>query len=392
MLDEVLRMGEEAGFHTTDYNCGVGSLSLKPGQPDLGIWLHGDVVPVGEGWIYPPFEGTVYENCIIGRGATDNKGQLCAIFHLLKIFKKLGVELGYNPALYCGSNEETGMKDIDLFLEQHQPPRLSLVPDASFPVGYGGKGGLSVTLTAKEPLQDLVITAGTTRDPGGAEAIFKGERIYRSMPPIHSAHPPEGGSMITLLCDELLQRDLPEYDRGVVEFFRRSSLDIHGTMFGIDIDPGPMTRMVCFAGWLSTQEGRPAITYRLRYPAGITVEEIVEKMGAEAAKYGLEVTGFKAGVKPYLLDRNWPVIETVYQAAREITGDEKEPYTLGGGTYAHKLPNALAFGMDGCKKPESFPKGRGGAHGMDELVNLDRLERAMKIYARALLRLDGMDW
>jgi succinyl-diaminopimelate desuccinylase len=37
MLDEALRMGHEAGFYTADYGCGVVSLALKPGQPDLGI-------------------------------------------------------------------------------------------------------------------------------------------------------------------------------------------------------------------------------------------------------------------------------------------------------------------------------------------------------------------
>ena len=67
-------------------------------------------------------------------------------------------------------------------------------------------------------------------------------------------------------------------------------------------------------------------------------------------------------------------------------------YTLGGGTYAHKLPNALAFGMDGNKKPEDFPQGHGGAHGVDECVSLERLQRAMRIYARALLALNDMEW
>ena len=87
VLDTVVEMGKAEGFYPTDYDVGVVSLSLKEGQPDLGIWLHGDVVPVDDDWIYPPFEGTLYKGThIIGRGATDNKGQLAAIFHLLKIF------------------------------------------------------------------------------------------------------------------------------------------------------------------------------------------------------------------------------------------------------------------------------------------------------------------
>ena len=80
------------------------------------------------------------------------------------------------------------------------------------------------------------------------------------------------------------------------------------------------------------------------------------------------------------------------EIANEVVGEQKKIYTLGGGTYAHKLPNALAFGMDGNKKPEDFPQGHGGAHGVDECVSLERLQRAMRIYARAFLALNDMDW
>ena len=95
---------------------------------------------------------------------------------------------------------------------------------------------------------------------------------------------------------------------------------------------------------------------------------------------------------PYLLDKDWPVITRLNAIANEITGQDRAPYTLGGGTYAHRLPNALAFGMDGSLPPEDFPKGRGSAHGLDECVSLDRLQRAMKIYARTLLALNEMEW
>lgn len=112
VLDAVLEMGEKEGFFTTDYHVGVVSVAMKEGQPDLGIWAHGDVVPEGDGWSFQPYNAVEYEGCIIGRGVTDNKGQLAAIFHLLKIFKELGIKLHYNPAIYVGSNEENGMKDI----------------------------------------------------------------------------------------------------------------------------------------------------------------------------------------------------------------------------------------------------------------------------------------
>ena len=112
VLDTVLAMGREAGFACTDYGVGVVSVAMREAAPDLGVWLHGDVMPVGDGWAFPPFSATAHGGCIIGRGAADNKGQLAAMFNLFKILRSLGVALNYNPAIYVGSNEETGMRDM----------------------------------------------------------------------------------------------------------------------------------------------------------------------------------------------------------------------------------------------------------------------------------------
>ena len=393
VLDTVLEMGCGEGFYPTDYEVGVVSLSLKEGRPDLGIWLHGDVVPEGEGWNYPPYDATPYKGCIIGRGATDNKGQLCAIFHLLKIFKKLEIPLNYNPALYVGSNEETGMEDVQAFLKQYEPPRLSLVPDSSFPVGYGGKGAVNVTLKSKLPVTGLEITAGQAQSPGKAVAHVYGKSIVTHSPPRHGARPDPNGNMITMLMDRLLEENLAApQDRPVLSFFKQLSLDIHGTALGIDVDPGPMSRLTLFCHRIETVEGCVQMTINIRYPASITAEEIVSCLRQAAEQNGAEVALVKKGVSPYLLDKDLPVIQTLNAIANQITGQDKTPYTLGGGTYAHRLPNALAFGMDGSLPPEDFPKGRGSAHGLDECVSLDRLQRAMRIYARTLLALNELSW
>ena len=50
VLDYVLDLGQKEGFYTVDYHVGVVSIAMKDGNPDLGIWLHGDVVPEDDGW------------------------------------------------------------------------------------------------------------------------------------------------------------------------------------------------------------------------------------------------------------------------------------------------------------------------------------------------------
>lgn len=394
VLDTVIQMGKAEGFYPTDYDVGVISLSLEDKQPDLGIWLHGDVVPVDSDWIYPPFAGTLYKDThIIGRGATDNKGQLAAVFHLLKIFKKLDVKLNYNPALYVGSNEENGMKDLKAFLAQHTPPRFSLVPDSGFPVGFGGKGGMNLTFRSKKPLQNLTVTAGLSHTPGKAEAKL-GEKFYfAETPPRHSANPDPNGNMITRLAEQLLQSaDLCNDDRKVIEFCREISLDINGKKFGIYRESKEMKPLTIFAKTIQTVDGYLNLTLNIRYPIKNTPQQIMEGLSTIAARHEMELVESKIGIPPYLLDKDQPMIQKLTEIANEITGADSAPYTLSGGTYAHLLPNALAYGMSGNGIPEDFPAGHGGAHGKDEIVSLDRLETAMRIYARALLALNEMDW
>ncbi len=394
VLDTVLKMGERDGFYATDYGVGIVSLSLKEGQPDLGIWLHGDVVPAGEGWIYPPYEGTMYKDThIIGRGATDNKGQLAAIYNILKIFKKLGIALNYNPALYVGSNEETGMEDVKAFVAKFEPPKMSLVPDSGFPVGYGGKGSIQVTFRSTKPLHGLTLSAGLPKTPGKANAELNGKTYETESPPRHGANPDPNGNMITKMAIKLLEEELVDQeDTKILEFLKDISLDVYGEKFGISVIPEGMPRLTMNTKQLTTEDGFPSLILDIRFPVGITAEEIVEKLTAAAEGYGMEIVKLGNVKMPYLMDINSPMVQLLAKIANEVTGDNIEPYTIGGGTYAHRLPNAYIFGMDGNDVPEGFPEGHGSAHGKDEMVSLDRLQRAMRIYARTFLALNETQW
>ena len=393
MLDAVVKLGQREGFVPTRYTDSVISIATQEGEPDLGIWLHGDVVHEGIGWNFDPYQATEYKGCIVGRGATDNKGQLCAIFHLLKIFRDLNIPLGYKTALFVGSNEESGKNDVKDFCTRYRPPRLSLVPDASFPVGYGGKGGLNLALRAKKPLQGITITAGQTETPFRAEAEAFGRTIVTNSMPRHLSSPDPNGNMITSMAEQLLaEPQLAPEDRPVLEFFKRMTLDIHGDSLGLNIPSKTMSGTVIVANRIDMVEGCPQVYLRVRYPIELSCETILAAVESAAQAHGLEIVQANSYMKPYLLDKDWPVVTRLAQIANEITGDNKQPYIVGGGTYAHELPNALAFGMDGSLPPEDFPKGRGGAHGLDESVSLDRLQRAMRIYARALLALNEMEW
>lgn len=424
VLDTFLKMSRNDGFYTKDYKVGVVSAAMEKGEADLGIWLHGDVVPEGDGWSFEPYSAVEYKGCIIGRGATDNKGQLAAIYNLFKIFKELGITLNYNPAIYLGSNEEMGMRDISGiegnpdargFLNVAKPPALSLVPDSGFPVGYGGKGGMNITLRSDTPLSSVIFSAGQSDAPGRAVAKICSDKIPDSLPdceikigelekgelteisaftpPRHGAHPDPNGNMITNLSRALLDADLvAEEDRYALEFFKAVSSDIYGKCLGIESEHEILGKLTVFSKSVTVVDGYTEFNLNIRYPLGITYEKIVESIEKESKKVGFSVVRASSGTEPYLLDKDNEIVRVLCQASNDVIHDGKEPFTLSGGTYAHKLPNAYVFGTNANLPPEDFPKGKGAAHGIDEAASIDRLKRAMRIYARALLLFNEIDF
>ena len=419
VLDTVLEMGAERGFEVRNYkNAAVVSVALKQGDIDLGIWAHGDVVHEGSGWIYEPYNAVEYKGRIVGRGSTDNKGQLVATLRLLQIFKKLGIKLKYNPALYVGSDEETAMGDMygipgnpdaQGFVNLYSCPKLSLVPDSGFPVGSGGKGSMRVRFRAKSAWEKLQFTAGTAEAPGYACAMLEGVdctelpdctveqgeklKITAETPPVHPAHPKAGGNMVTLVLGALLGHNLlTEADAKKAAFLKTVSLDITGESFGVACGGGAVGDLTLAMLDTIEVDGKPEFGINIRYPVETTFEKLLEQLKIVAEVNDFEVVDTYCGVRPYLLDPNWDVIQKLTEISNEQCGVDAQPYTLSGATYAHCLPCGLAFGMSGYNPPEDFPKGHGGAHGKDECVSLDRLQRAMRIYARTLLALNEMDW
>ena len=114
-----------------------------PGDSDkqLATIAHLDVVPAGNGWTSDPFEMIVKDGCVIGRGTLDDKGPAVLTLYIAKFFKERGEQLPYPLRLLFGTDEETGMEDVEWYLEHHDAPAFLFTPDGEFPVGYGEKGG-----------------------------------------------------------------------------------------------------------------------------------------------------------------------------------------------------------------------------------------------------------
>ena len=95
-LHAMLDLGKKHGFLTENYEEYMGSIDMGIPKETIGFWGHLDVVPEGDGWDFPPYEGVVKNGMIIGRGAQDNKGQTMAVFYVMRCIQELGIPLRHN--------------------------------------------------------------------------------------------------------------------------------------------------------------------------------------------------------------------------------------------------------------------------------------------------------
>ena len=86
----MLEEGRKEGLVVKNIDNMAGHIEMGEGEEILGILCHVDVVPAGSNWTYGPFEGTVTDGKLFGRGAIDDKGPTIAAWHAMKMVKDSG--------------------------------------------------------------------------------------------------------------------------------------------------------------------------------------------------------------------------------------------------------------------------------------------------------------
>ena len=89
MLDTAARLG----FPVHNMDEQLGWCEYGQGEEMVAILCHLDVVPAGEGWTVPPYEGRVADGRIYGRGTMDDKGPALCALYALKAVRDAGLPL-----------------------------------------------------------------------------------------------------------------------------------------------------------------------------------------------------------------------------------------------------------------------------------------------------------
>jgi acetylornithine deacetylase/succinyl-diaminopimelate desuccinylase-like protein len=99
-----------------------GSWLHAPGAPTILIYGHHDVQPADpfELWTSPPFEGTVRDGNIFGRGAVDDKGQVLMHLAAIEAHLRINGTLPLNIKVVIEGEEEIGSPSFEAFLARHR--------------------------------------------------------------------------------------------------------------------------------------------------------------------------------------------------------------------------------------------------------------------------------
>ena len=78
------------------------------GGPTVALNAHGDVVPPGENWTYPPYGGQLADGYIYGRATAVSKGDFATYVFAVRALEALGVPLKGQLELHFTYDEEFG--------------------------------------------------------------------------------------------------------------------------------------------------------------------------------------------------------------------------------------------------------------------------------------------
>ncbi len=393
-----------------------------PGAPVLGLVVHGDVQPVDAAqWTVPPFEGLARDGFVIGRGAADDKGPL--VQALLAMSALRSEKLTHTVRLLVGSDEESGSTDMKTYLSSHAPPAYSLVLDSEFPVVVGEKAwdGLTVMPADDAPgsgkpwrIEEIDAGLAPSIVPDRARLTLRWNSGAPEWPELQQrlqAKTPDAGTRLAVTArGELL--DVIVHGRsahaGVNVAGGRNALvslarivagelpdcataDLLAFVARQDTHGGALELTEAAQGWggwavnvatLRREQrlgGKLALVINLRRPPPMTAAQSKAHLYAQVSKFSARLVPgeYYFGDEPLVFDPQAKIVRRLMDDYARATGERPPLAISGGGTYAKRIPNAIAFGMWFPGKP--YP-----GHDVDEKLSVSDLQRGMDVLIETL--------
>ena len=417
-LECALNTAKKLGFHTVNLDGYVGYAEYGQGEDYVLALGHLDVVPEGDGWTYPPYGAEIHDGKMYGRGTTDDKGPIMATLYGLKAINDANLKISKRIRVLFGTNEETGSKELEYYLEREKAPVAGFTPDADYPI-INGEKGITIFNIVKDfngqnkgqnhikyikggqaanmvpdyceagilavNVQSIIKALGTfTQDTDYklSAVVNKDMVIIKSIgQSAHGSLPQLGHNAIMQLFAFLGTVDFGESDVSqFVEFLNENiGMEVHGESFGVCLQDENSGKLSFNVGTISMDEESATITLNLRYPVTNKLEDMMNPFNNKINGTGIRVDKF-VHQEPLYFSPDSPIIKALQKVYTEQTGEEAKLVSIGGGTYAKEMPNTVAFGPMFPGEPDTI-------HKQNEYITIDNLIKNAKIYAHALYEL-----
>lgn len=398
-LMKALEISENLGFSAVNLDNVVGYAEYGKGSEVISVLGHVDVVPEGNGWVYPPYGAEIHDGKLYARGAIDDKGPTMASLFGLYAIKEMELPLQKKVRIIFGTNEETNWKCMDYLKKKVKDKLIGFAPDGRFPVINREKGILNFVLRRDfvSKNMEVEIKGGERPNmvPDHAEAIFKsdikekfdmpyilvsGGKIVAKGVSAHGSLPEKGKNAIVLLADALKKLEITGEAKTIVDFINNFiGFDVNGKGLGIDFEDSYSGKLTSNLGIINVNQDFAELAFNIRYPVSFKHEDIIEEVQKTAEKEGFKVINIR-NQNPLFVDENSELVKKLLKVYKEQTG--KEPFTLsiGGGTYARAMNEGVAFGP-------TFIEQEQVEHMANEYISIDHLILLAKIYGKAIYEL-----
>lgn len=399
VLEKTLEICRDIGFTTyLDPKGYYGYAEIGQGAELLAILCHLDVVPSGDeaDWQTPPFEATIKDGWVFGRGVQDDKGPSLAALYAVKSLLDQGIQFKKRVRFIFSTDEETLWRCMARYNTIEEQASMGFAPDSSFPLTYAEKGLLQVKLHGPGSDQ-LELEVGGAFNVVPDKANYQGplyEQVcnglkeagydYQSTEqtvtvlgvPKHAKDASQGINAVIRLATILA----PLQEHPALSFLAtQAGQDGTGRQIFGDIADEPSGHLSFNVAGLMINHERSEIRIDIRTPVLADKEELVELLTRCAQNYQLRYEEFDY-LAPLYVAKDSKLVSTLMQIYQEKTGDNSPAISSGGATFARTMPNCVAFGA-------LFPGAKQTEHQANECAVLEDLYRAMDIYAEAVYRL-----
>ena len=396
-LDYFLNIGKRDGFDILNVDNYAGHITMGSGNESVGVLGHLDVVPAVGNWTYDPFTPTIVDGKLYARGTLDDKGGIFASYYAMKMIKDLNLPISKEIRIIVGCDEETGSRCVSRYFSKVNKPTYAFSPDAEFPIIYGEKGILSFDINGsiendevvsikagerynivcdeailtvknvnKAYLDEFILSEGCNAKMEGNSYIFYGVSA-------HAMQPHLGVNAISLMF-----KFMNKYYPCNASKFICENFDTTGKLLGIDIYDKDMHDLTINLGICKYENGSLKLGYNLRVPVDEHVKVIEDGFRKGLKDYSNLELGEFAYSPRHFVDSNSDLVKNLMSAYQDVSGDyESKPFTIGGGTYARTMENAVAFGPNFLHRPDI-------CHQPDEHIYLEDFIMWIAIYAKAI--------